>query len=83
MHEDPSQAPVVPLAPYLHSFCRSCVSETENSLERGLLHSRSLTNMACQTRDGRCQSWQGIGHGGSCTAHTSHARPHYWLAKTT
>lgn len=27
--------PVVPLAPYLHSFCRSCVSETENSFERG------------------------------------------------
>lgn len=41
VHENPSQAPVVPLAPYLHSFCRSCVSETENSFERGLLHSRS------------------------------------------
>lgn len=31
---------MAPLAPYLHSFCRSCVSETENSFERGLLHSR-------------------------------------------
>lgn len=29
------RAPVVSLAPYLHSFCRSCVSETENSFERG------------------------------------------------
>lgn len=40
VHENPSQAPVVPLAPYLHSFCRSCVSETENSFERGLLQSK-------------------------------------------
>lgn len=40
-HESPSQPPVVPLAPYLHSFCRSCVSETENSFKRGLLHGRS------------------------------------------
>lgn len=37
----PLAPPVVPLAPYLHSFCRSCVSETENSFERGLLHGRS------------------------------------------